>query len=283
MTYDGLTKVSKIIVPADVDHIDLIDLKVFWELAEISVDPSNKCYVSKDGILYSKDLSKILFVPPKDMIKNFSIPGTVIEIAGDEFNDNVHLEVLNIPATCNIRCFDVNDGYIEDIERFNTLGESCEFPLCAPNLKKINVDPDHPCLYSFNGVLFSKSKCTLLKWPPGLRQESCTIPAMIRFLGDYAFARTDIKRIVIEDIDDMGESCFSESKLESISIGIFRELKDDNASEDPLKNRAFMTGSLSYIPTCAFKGCESLKEVVLGGIEYISWGAFIECVNLECI
>jgi len=121
MSYDEKDAVRSIIIPNSVDSVDVSELRRFSGLKEISVDDGNGYYSSKDGVLYSKDFTEILLVPPCDEIREFTVPETVKAIRGDEFNENECLEVLNIHAACKIKRYHADDGSTGYLEWFDDL------------------------------------------------------------------------------------------------------------------------------------------------------------------
>jgi hypothetical protein len=85
----GLRKVH---IPSSVQTIDTSAFSGIKTLEEITVDENNANYVSVDGILYSKDMKKLINVPPAKELVSFVIPESVEEIESYAFEDCVSLE-----------------------------------------------------------------------------------------------------------------------------------------------------------------------------------------------
>lgn len=76
---------SEIVIP---ESVTLIDGSPFFRcpsLSKITVAPGNACYCDIDGILYSKDKTKLIAYPEGNPAETYTIPDSVEEIAGDAF------------------------------------------------------------------------------------------------------------------------------------------------------------------------------------------------------
>lgn len=66
-------------------------------LININVDPNNKTYASKDGVLYNKDLTELLVCPYAK--KSLTIPSTVKKIDSNfDFSSCVNLEKISVDS-----------------------------------------------------------------------------------------------------------------------------------------------------------------------------------------
>lgn len=80
------------------EHIEQIDYAGgTGEVVEFTVNPHNKHFSAKDGILYNKEMTKLLVIPNKLTNKEFTLPKTVREIQDwkQSFN-NPYLEKINV-------------------------------------------------------------------------------------------------------------------------------------------------------------------------------------------
>ena len=90
---------------------------------------------------------------------------TVVSLSSSSFIDNSSIKILNIPATIN--------------------NISCSFN--SPNIEEINVNSSN-CYYSSeDGVLYDKSKETLIRCPYNYQQETFVVPETVKIIGSYAF------------------------------------------------------------------------------------------------
>ena len=73
------------------------------------------------------------------------------------------------------------------------IGEQC------PKLTSINVDEFNPNYTSENGILFTKDKNTILKYPEGLTDKKYVIPESVTVLWGSSMAYAPFEELVIHD------------------------------------------------------------------------------------
>ena len=66
-------------------------------LQHFNVSPANPCFVSVDGVLYSKDLKEIIRYPKGKDMSEYRIPDSVTSIADYAFCDCESLKSIDIP------------------------------------------------------------------------------------------------------------------------------------------------------------------------------------------
>lgn len=90
----------------------------FENLEEISVDPENPIYVSKDGVLFFKDYSSLLCYPKCNTRLNYTIPNGVEEIYETAFGSAMylnHVEMSNSIKFVRQRAF----SHCENLKEVN--------------------------------------------------------------------------------------------------------------------------------------------------------------------
>lgn len=109
------------------------------------VNPSNRKYVSIDGVLYTKDLKKLVVYPQKKKNKELIIPEGVEEIAEAAFCHVSYLQKVKFPATLRnlvgmtfVHCIRFKDyeGLSEDIIKRMCLTKQMAKTL---DMKQINI------------------------------------------------------------------------------------------------------------------------------------------------
>ena len=68
-------------------------------LEAIEVDKANQWLCSVDGVLYSKDMTRIISYPPASKRSTYTVPSTVKEIAHSAFNGCENLKTLYVPES----------------------------------------------------------------------------------------------------------------------------------------------------------------------------------------
>ena len=155
-------------------------------------------------------------------------------------------------------------------------------------LNQINVDTANTAYSSVNGVLFSKDKTELIKYPEGKADTSYSIPDSVTSIGNSAFCDCySLTSITIPNsVTSIGWYTFSDcSSLTSITIpdsvtrigyGAFENCSSLTSITIP--------NSVTSIGGRAFSGCSSLASITIpDGVTSIGGSAFSGCSSLTSI
>ena len=140
-------------------------------LSAITVNADNLFYSSVDGVLFNKSQTTLIQFPSSKSesgmpTQYYAIPNSVTSIRDQAFS-GCSLADVTIPR--NVA----------------SIGNSA-FSGCS-SLNAITVDANNPFYSSLDGVLFNKSKTTLIQFPGG-KSGSYTIPNSVTSIGDGAFS-----------------------------------------------------------------------------------------------
>ena len=122
------------------------NLKIVPSLETIRIAPDNAKYAVQDGIVLTKDLQSIVYVPPKNSIKNMDLP-QVTRLEACAFADCTNLETISLPNVTYIgnNAFD-NCTNLETISLPNVTEIRYEaFNNCA-RLKEVRISDRGPQL-----------------------------------------------------------------------------------------------------------------------------------------
>ena len=234
-------------------------------LEMITVDAGNRAYTSWNGILYSKDMSRLLRCPPGKKGR-VEIPDGVERIVINSFSDCIYLECVKISKSVS---------HIDDSEDYYRLGTT--FYNCG-NLSEITVDSQNKRYCSIDGMLFlantDGAPSGLFCCPEG-KSGSVTIPDGVIEINYDAFR--NCKNLIHVGLPDSlrsierraFEGC---SSLESLELpeGI------DEIYYDVFRNcvqlsSIYIPESVETILEGAFEGCGKLSILCVEGSEAKSY------------
>lgn len=209
-TFACCEKLETLYIPASVEKIEISAFPKYMAAGSfleeqpcafkaVEVAPTNKNYCSINGMLLSKDRTKLLFVPNEAQVTGFVIPDGVTIVNDSLVSNNMALTELVLPDSVKI------------------IGKQA-FSGCG-NLKKV-VFPEG--LLDIGECAFSG--CTNLKtvvWPKNLKRignmafhgcglEEVTLPETLTHIGSKAFAETAIRKVTLpKSVRTLGWGAFS--------------------------------------------------------------------------
>ncbi|MGN0113841.1 MAG: leucine-rich repeat protein [Acutalibacteraceae bacterium] len=165
-----------------------------------------------------------------------------------------------------------------DIEAFS----GCAF------LTSIAVADGNTKYSSENGVLFDKSKATLLKYPEGKKDESYTIPSSVTDIGKNAFCGCkSLESVTIQNgVESIESHAFTDcTSLESVTIQNGVEFIDSYAFADcTALTTISIPNSVTKLGQGILQYCTSLESVDIGsGLDCISEYTFEYCTALKSV
>lgn len=202
LAFSGTWNLKLISLPSTLKILDDRALLDINGLAEINISEDNQYYVSVDGVLYTKDMKRILLYPAKRYDKEYNMPEGV-ETAGEYvFQENRYLKKIILPST------------------FQNM-HSFEFYIGEGELEAIEVSDDNNYYCSVDGVLYSKSMDKLICYPDGKRDEVYIVPDSVRIIDNYSiYEQRYLKKLYVrEGIEHIGDCVlFRCNNLEYISL-----------------------------------------------------------------
>ena len=190
-------------IPNSVTHINCNALKNCKRLESVVVSEDNESYSSLDGVLYDKNKTKLYYVPPMVKMTELVIPDTVTEIDANAFMDSLQSD---------------ND---ETLKTLVIHKDVAVIYLYNCNVESIVVSEDNEVYCSQNGVLFSKDKTKLYRFPERSPLTEYVIPDTVTEIAERAFdCCKNLKSVVIpSSVKRIGGMAFSHClSLESVVI-----------------------------------------------------------------
>ena len=224
-------------------------------LLYFNVDETNSAYCSVDGVLYSKDMTRLEIYPVSRHGDSYTIPNTVTTIGNEAFKDCTSLEHVGMPSSVTNIGWSAFEGctsleHVGMPSSVTNIGWAA-FYGCT-SLKSMEIPSS---VTSIEGFTFES--CTSLK--------TVRIYDGIESIGDYAFSGcSSLEHVEVpSSVTTIGEGAF---------IGC-----TSLASVDIIEG-------LETIGYRAFVGCTSLKSVVIpSSVTHVGEATFYNCISLESV
>lgn len=147
------------------------------------------------------------------------LPDATIEIIYVSDTTETIPTTIDGKTVTSVDILDINTGKIYIPETVTNISKNAFNDSCA--LTEIIVAANNPKYISIDGVLFSKDKTTLIKYPGGRTSDNYTVPNYVKKIGDYAFAYCkNLNNVVLQNgLEAIGEYGFYRTfTLKKISI-----------------------------------------------------------------
>lgn len=164
---------------------------------EISVSASNSNYSSVDGVLFNKDVTRLIKYPYAKPGTSYTVPNTVTRIGG--FGNNTTLTSITLPQGLRtIDTYAFEGSIITSISIPDSVDSYGSFPFYQNRaLETFTVGAANSILKSVDGVLYSKNGTTLLEYPGGRKNESFSIPPGVTTVASQWTYANYLKRLTI--------------------------------------------------------------------------------------
>lgn len=250
-------KMQTIRIPQNVDTISP-DAFRYTTLAKFDVNPANKSYTSINGVLYNKDLTKLVVMPPYYGNEIFDMPAGVEEIGEGAFF-YARVKLVNFPES--IRTFGreaFSGAYLVRVDIPSTIEELPEDCFAHTSLTKVTVPAT---VKSMEGGVFSS--CHLL--------EEATLPDELEELAPGTFYDCSVlsKFNIPAEAKKIGYNAFAQCfAIDSINIPDACLEIEDNAfrtTNNPMREgqikKVVLGKNLQTIGKQAFEGQYNIEAI----------------------
>ncbi len=248
--FENCINLISITIPSSVEVIGPHSFYTCENLEKIIVDENNKNYITKDNILYNKDLTQLIICP--EGITKVNIPFGITAIDQYSFRNCKKISYINIPRSVqSIGSYTFNNSlHLIDTIICNVSNE------CIIYEGPVDEWEEH------NNELHPFFNMTTLKY--------LVAPAKI-----FNFVKEDI----IENYSNqLTYICISDGALDENGFNYI------NRSKKSLQTIDLAGATNTTINDLAFYDCYKLENLMLPkNVENIGFKAFADCVNLKAI
>ena len=299
MAFNWIPKLTSVTLPNSVTSIRAEGaFGAFWgspSLECINVADGNMVYSSVDGVLFNKDKTELIKYPEGKTDTSYTIPDGVVSIGDGAFSYDQF-------GCTNLTSIEIPDSV-------TSIGNQA-FIGCT-SLESIKVKEGNTAYTSVNGVLFTKDKTELIKYPTRKTDASYIIQNGVTSISDVAFRGCEslINITIPNSVTSIGSGAFYQcTGINHIDIpngitrindytftgctGLTGVVIPDSVTS--IGEQAFyqcrsliditIPDGVKEIDTATFCGCESLTNVTIpNGVTTIGIAAFEACTSLENI
>ena len=317
--FENCDQLAEMYIPASVTEIGERAFKYCYALTGVTVASGNTAYSSRNGILFNKAQTELVFCP-MEISGDYTVPATVTEIGNFAFEDCRDLTAIDLPAGL-VRigiCAFYNCSSATRIDIPSSVKEIGEYAFYDCGKITSAYIPEGITEIG-NNTFFSCDSLADVQLPESLKKignyafnlcymiREIDLPESLTEIGNNAFSSCGFSSIVIpSNVTKIGDGCFNSAfmlsdvtlpeSLESIGANAFANCNQLTAINIPDHVKSLgagvFTGSkqlaeihlpaeLENLGSGAFANCEALTEIAIpDGVKTIGNNTFASCTAL---
>lgn len=268
--FQGCISLKNVSLPASTCVINNSAFAGCKSLERVDISPDNSKFASVDGIVYSKDLSKIVLYPSAHPQDCYTIPNSVNHLRSGLFYNCI-----------NLRDIHIHDYVSLESKTFLNCSSLCTIHMGVYRLANAPIDKD-----AFYGV--DKKSCVLYV-PQGLADDYRRHPAFSSFenIQEEALQENNMAELDMVELGSDGKTLISVKEqfkpyITHFDIPSGVTTIGKHAFEDCYSlEHILFPETLETIQVGAFRRCRSLKDLSLpSSLREIQNFAFAECSSV---
>ncbi|MGN0528904.1 MAG: leucine-rich repeat protein [Eubacterium sp.] len=249
--------------------------KVNANPVEYSVSADNRYFSSADGVIYNKEVTKLIAFPCGKSSDEFVFPDSVNEISGYAFGNNNGSISISIPYTVNI----IDDNAFNSTKSLKNV--------FIPNSVTSIGEYAFSCGEALENIVFdSNMKLPSLKYTfsdcPAIKNVTFGEGSYVEILM-YTFCQSGIESINLNCVSRYIEGVFMDSALKDITLCDGIECIEFASFSGTQIESIVIPGTVSKIGGRVFEDCKNLSFVNLSNVQGLDYAAFKNCISLESI
>lgn len=276
LTMFGDTPLKNVTIPSGTKTVVTAGFNGLLSLENVYVEDGNESFVSKDGVLFDKDMSVLILYPEAKENRTYTVPEGVKSIAAGAFRRCRSLEEAVFPKSLE----EIGDYAFENSKKLKKVSFNSGVKIGGgafiflDSLKEIDLK---------EGTTLSENSFA------GCGFEKVELPKDLKEIPSYCFGDCEaLKSISLDNIKILGKSaffgCTSLEKVRLMSLEGWEGMPKDGADEET--GKVEIDGNLNSLSDNApFFGCEALREVYISfkGAPEEADAMFIQCPSLESV
>lgn len=253
--------IKKIVIPASVKQIAKDAFNNINGLESIEVAAESEDFASVDGVLYSKDMTKLILCPSANKITSLSIADTVTELEDGAVSGVEALEEISVGSGLT----SVDKSLFTECPNIKKITVSAsvetidyEYIKAKTSIAEYDVAEDNTVYSSVDGVLYNKEKTVLYTYPSGKKDDKFELPATVEEITENAF----------EGCSEISAFTVASDNAHYAAVDgiLFNKDMSELVKYPAVKEEAEYTvhDEVAAIADNAFEDCAALKKVTLG-------------------